>query len=120
LQAQPKILKKLSEHQIYQSGRKFFQRKCVWYLKKEKEPKIRVWTTRWNLQARPKILKKLLKHQINQSERTFSQKKIYLVPQKCKGAKNSYGGYPTKFADSTQNPRKNSEHQIYQSKWLVP
>jgi ribosomal protein S17E len=38
-----------------------------------------------------------LKHQINQSERTF------LVPQKCKGAKNSYGGYPTEFAGSTQN-----------------
>jgi hypothetical protein len=33
-------------------------------------------------------------------------KKIYLVPQKCKGAKNSYGGYSTEFADSTQNPRK--------------
>jgi hypothetical protein len=29
LQAQPKILKNLSEHQIYQSKRKFFQKKCV-------------------------------------------------------------------------------------------
>jgi hypothetical protein len=27
LQAQPKILKKLSEHQIYTSGRTFFQKK---------------------------------------------------------------------------------------------
>jgi hypothetical protein len=24
----------------------------------------------------------------------------------CKGAKNSYGGYPTEFAGSTQNPKK--------------
>jgi hypothetical protein len=30
-----------------------------------------------------------------------------LVPQKCKGAKYSYGGYPTEFAGSTQNPKKN-------------
>jgi hypothetical protein len=69
--------------------------------------------TRKNFQVQPKILKKILKHQINQSERTFSQKKIYLVPQKCKGAKNSYGGYSTKFAGSTQNVKKKlSEHQI--------
>jgi hypothetical protein len=27
LQAQPKILKKISEHQIYQSGRKSFQKR---------------------------------------------------------------------------------------------
>jgi hypothetical protein len=25
-------------------------------------------------------------------------KKVCLVPYKCKGAKNSYGGHPTKFA----------------------
>jgi hypothetical protein len=66
-------------------------------------------TTRQNLQARPKILKKNLKHHINQSERTLSQKKIYLVPQKCKGAENLYGGYPTEFAGSTQNPKKIKE-----------
>jgi hypothetical protein len=53
LQAQPKILKKLSEHQIYQSGRNFFQKKYVNYLKKEKEPKICMRTTRQKLQARP-------------------------------------------------------------------
>jgi hypothetical protein len=29
--------------------------------------------------------------------------------------KNLYGGYPTEFAGSTQNPKKKSEHQIYQS-----
>jgi hypothetical protein len=26
---------------------------------------------------------------------------------KCKGAQNSYGGFPTEFAGSTQNPKKN-------------
>jgi hypothetical protein len=35
---------------------------------------------------------------------------------KVKKGKNAYGGYPTEFAGSTQNPKKkNSEHQIYQS-----
>jgi hypothetical protein len=33
-------------------------------------------------------------------------KKVCLVPYKCKGAKNSYEGYPTEFAGSTQNPKK--------------
>jgi hypothetical protein len=51
LQAQPKILKKLSEHQIYQSGRKFFQ-------KSVKESKTRKRATRRNLQAQPKIQQK--------------------------------------------------------------
>jgi hypothetical protein len=36
----------------------------------------------------------------------ISPKKVCLVPQKCKGAKNMYGGYPTEFAGSTQNPKK--------------
>jgi hypothetical protein len=72
LQAQPKILKKLSEHQIYQSGRKFFQKKYVKYLKNVKEPKIRIGTTRRNLQAQPKMLKNLSEQQINQSEQKFS------------------------------------------------
>jgi hypothetical protein len=81
LQAQTKILKKLSKHQIYQSGRKFFQKKYAWYLKKrEREPKIRMGATRRNLQAQPKILKKSSKQQINQSERKFSQKKLCFVP----------------------------------------
>jgi hypothetical protein len=48
LEAQPKILKKLSEHQIYQSGRKIFQKKYVLFLKSVKEPKIRMEATRWN------------------------------------------------------------------------
>jgi hypothetical protein len=61
--------------------------------------------TRQNLLAQPKILKKSSKHQIYQSERRFSQK-YCLVPQKCKGAKNSYGGYATEFAGSTQIPKK--------------
>jgi hypothetical protein len=61
LQAQPKILKKLSEPQIYQSGRK-------------KDPKIRMGATRRNLQGQLKILNKSSKHQINQSEQKFTQK----------------------------------------------
>jgi hypothetical protein len=35
----------------------------------------------------------------------FPNKK-YLVTQKCKRAKNSYEGYPTEFAGSTQNHKK--------------
>jgi hypothetical protein len=75
LQAQPKMLQKLSEHQINQSEQKISQKKYVWFLKSEKEPKIRMGATRRNLLAQPKILKKLSEHQINQSERKFSQKK---------------------------------------------
>jgi hypothetical protein len=60
LQAQPKILKKLSEHQIYQSKPNFFLKNNVSYLKSEKEPKIRLGTTRRNLQALPKIQKKII------------------------------------------------------------
>jgi hypothetical protein len=33
-------------------------------------------------------------------------KKVYLVSQNWKGANNSYGGYPTEFAGSTQNSKK--------------
>jgi hypothetical protein len=72
LQAQPKILKKLSKHQIYQSGRKFLEKKYVKYLKSVMEPKIRIGANRRNLQAQPKIFKKLSEHQINQSEQEFS------------------------------------------------
>jgi hypothetical protein len=44
----------------------------------------------------------------NQPIRTnIFPKKIYLVPQKWQGVQNSYGGYPTEFAGSTQNPKKN-------------
>jgi hypothetical protein len=43
-------------------------------------------------------------------------KKVCLVPQKCKGPANSYVGYPTEFAGSTQKPKKISQHQINQSK----
>jgi hypothetical protein len=52
LQAQPKILKKLSEHQIYQSKRKFSQKKYV-FLKSEKEPKNRMGPTRRNSPRKP-------------------------------------------------------------------
>jgi hypothetical protein len=33
-------------------------------------------------------------------------RKLCFVPQKCKGAKNSYRGYATELAGSTQNPKK--------------
>jgi hypothetical protein len=70
----------------------------------------------------------------------YFPKKLCFVPKKCKGAKNSYRDYPTESAGSTQNVKKNcrnikspnqnkkfpkktmfnpkkiSEHQIYQSK----
>jgi hypothetical protein len=49
LQAEPKILKELSEHKIYQSGRKFSQKNYVSYLKSIKEPKIRMGATRRHL-----------------------------------------------------------------------
>jgi hypothetical protein len=62
--------------------------------------------TRRNLQAQPKNLKKSSKHQIFQLKQRFSQKRLCLIPYKCKGAKNSNGGYPTEFAGSTQNPEK--------------
>jgi translation initiation factor RLI1 len=74
LQAQPKILKKSSKHQINQSERKFSQKNCVSYLKSVKEQKIRIGATRQNLQAPSKILKKSSKHQIKQLEQNFSQK----------------------------------------------
>jgi hypothetical protein len=77
LQATLKILKKISEHQIYQSGRKFFHKKDAKYLKKEKEPNIRMGATQRNLQTQPKILKKLSEHQIYQSKQKISQKSMF-------------------------------------------
>jgi hypothetical protein len=75
LQDQRKILKKLPEHQIYQSKRKFSQKNYVSYFKRVKELKNRMGATRRNLQAQPKMLKKLSEHQIYQLKRKFSQKK---------------------------------------------
>jgi hypothetical protein len=69
----------------------FPKKNYVSYFKSVKEQKIRMGATRRNLQA-PKILKKLSEHQIDQSEQKFSEKK--------------YGGYPTEFAGTTQNPKK--------------
>jgi hypothetical protein len=40
LQAESKILKKLLEHQIYQSNQKISKKNCVSYLKSGKRPKI--------------------------------------------------------------------------------
>jgi hypothetical protein len=51
-------------------------------------------------------------HQINQSEQKF-HKKLCLVPSMCKGAKNSFRGYPTERAGSTQNPNKNYQNSKY-------
>jgi hypothetical protein len=65
LQAQPKILKKSTKHQIYQSEQIISQKNYVSYLKIIKEPKIRIGATRQNLQTQTKIKKKLLEHQIN-------------------------------------------------------
>jgi hypothetical protein len=53
LQAQPNMLKKLSEHQVNQSEQKFSQKNYVSYLKSVKEPKIRVGATRRNLPREP-------------------------------------------------------------------
>jgi hypothetical protein len=77
LQVQPKILKKLLEHQINQSKRKNFQKKYVWYLKSVKEPNIRMEATRRNLRARLKIVNKLPEHQIYKSKRKFYQKNLF-------------------------------------------
>jgi hypothetical protein len=80
LQAQPKLLKKISEHQIDKSEQKISSENYFSYLKSAKEPKMRMRATRRSLQAQPKILKKLSEHQINQSERKLSQNKLCFVP----------------------------------------
>jgi hypothetical protein len=49
LQVQPKIVNKLPEHQIYKSKRKFYQKKFVYDLLSEKDPKISMGSTRRNL-----------------------------------------------------------------------
>jgi hypothetical protein len=56
-----------------------------------------------SLEAQPKTIKKLSKHQINQLIKKKSRIKVCLVLKKWKEAKNSYEGYPTEFAGSTQN-----------------
>jgi hypothetical protein len=48
LQAQPKILKKSSKHQIYQSERKCSQKNYGSYLESVQELKIRIGATRRN------------------------------------------------------------------------
>jgi hypothetical protein len=98
--------KKLLEHQIYQSQQKISKKKLCFVPSKWKEAKN---MSGRNLQARPKILKKNWNIKTTNQNRAFSQKKVCLVPQMCTWAKNSYGGYPTEFAGSTQNPKKNIE-----------
>jgi hypothetical protein len=53
LQVQPKILKKLSKHEIYQSEQKFSQKKVNLNLKSVKEPKICMEASRRNLPREP-------------------------------------------------------------------
>jgi hypothetical protein len=65
LQTRPKILEKLSEHQINQSERKCSQKNYVSYIKSVKEPKFRIGATQRNLQAQLKKFKKMSEHQIN-------------------------------------------------------
>jgi hypothetical protein len=89
LQAQTKILKKSSKHQINQSVRKFSKKNYVSYLKSVKEQNIRIGATRRNLQAQPKMLKKIV-GTANQRTRTkIFLRKLCFVPSKCTGAKNS-------------------------------
>jgi hypothetical protein len=69
LQAQPKILKKLSEHKSTNQNENFPKKVCfAKYLKKEKEPNILMGATDGIRRLNPKCLKKLSEHQINQSE----------------------------------------------------
>jgi hypothetical protein len=56
-QAQPKILKKLSEHQINQSEQEFIKKKYSDYVKSVKESQVCMGATRRNFQAQYKILK---------------------------------------------------------------
>jgi hypothetical protein len=60
---------------------------------------------RRSLKAQPNILYKIIGTP-NLPIRMNIPKKIYLVPQKCKRAKNSYRSYSTEFAGSTQNLKK--------------
>jgi hypothetical protein len=58
------------------------------------------------LQAQPKNIKIVVETPNQPIEIKKSQIKVYLVLQKWKEGENSYGGYPTEFAGSTQNPKK--------------
>jgi hypothetical protein len=54
----------------------------------------------------PKSKKNYRNKSTNQNEK-FLKKNCVSYPKKWKGAKNLFRGYPTEFADSTQNPKKN-------------
>jgi hypothetical protein len=70
LQAESKILKKLLEHQIYQSKQKISKKKTVFRILKVERGKKYAWEFAGTTQNP----KKLKEYQINQSERNFSQK----------------------------------------------
>jgi hypothetical protein len=70
---------------------------------------------RQSLQVQHKNIKKVIETPNQPIEIKKSQIKVCLVLQKWKEGKNTYGGYPTEFAGSIQNPKKIIRtHQIYQ------
>jgi hypothetical protein len=80
LQAQPKILKKITETPNLPIKTKIFPKKYVWYLKRLQEPKTRMGATRRNLQAQPKILKKTIGTPNLPIKTKILPKKVCLVP----------------------------------------
>jgi hypothetical protein len=48
----------------------------------------------------------------------ISQKKVCLVPQKYKGVKISYEGYPTEFVGSTQYHKINRNKKFLKKKYV--
>jgi hypothetical protein len=79
LPAQPKILKKLSEHQYTKQNENFPKKNYVSYFKSVKEPQIRMGGTRRNLQAQPKILNNDRNTKSTNQNKNFP-KKVCLVP----------------------------------------
>jgi hypothetical protein len=66
---------------------------------------LKSWKKYWNIKST--------------NQRIFFKKKIYLVTKKCKGAKNSYGGYTAELAGSTQNPKKMIEKTTLPTKTKI-
>jgi hypothetical protein len=64
-----------------------------------------VWGLPGVCRLNPKSKKNYQNTKSTNQDKNFP-KKIYLVSQ-CRGAKNSYGGYPTELVGSTQNHKKN-------------
>jgi hypothetical protein len=78
LQAEPKILKKLLELQIYQSERKISQKKnCSSYLRSEKEPKICMKATQQICRLDPKSLKNYRNIKSTNQNEKFPKKNMF-------------------------------------------